>query len=1095
MSRIPFFHRITPCDCTPTPLHVLSFALACTRDMSADLGMDWSSMVVAEGENVSWKSPYDWSFLQVQARERRRGRDRERRGGGGGALDGLDSGGNGGGEELTNAGEDYGGVVRAADGTTVDALGAGPHGEADSSLVAASAVSTRAAPKGKRKVGKKKSEGGREVKRRAAAMTADIAAAVEEGPKEAQAAEAVGEKADGEGQAGSQETTAAVTSVIAGDGNAMKAAAAAVTSESCPLPGVVGIAASGAGFGTPKPSQRQDVKTEGHCTDTAVLAIAPAHSIETEPSTPSNPQSCGGRSGNSVTGSSTGAKGGDVGENDGGSGAVIALAGTTSGATQDRSQVAERGHVAEVEERSPPLEKNAVTDGAAAWEAATEENEGKLSSPSLSQHNADDGGAQGVKRDGLAGRGIDGNGSCNGTAKADGDDEDAVPKEQPQTAASPTAAFSLAASEDSGDPVSAGGSPSVEVAKRPAAPMVSIKERRAVGADVRAGIADMGNEEAFNGNNRRMPTEHGGTTVNATPCPGEVDTVSTTAETRFSPPSRSGAIDTTSASTSSIRVSPDPLDDTCAGAAKSVDAQTVQMRNVDEVLLNTKAPPEAGTTKATTSLPTTTTTPADCERTERSPCSDEGERAPATRETSAVTTELPSASPAADKHRKSVHLPSLGDPMEVQGEAAAETDGEVTAPAVAAGSTKASKSEAELEIVEKTAAAQEESAGDFATEGQEKVASDSASGVEDARKDAKGMMGDATTDALAAMDTDETKHDNEGHSDGSNKRASNSGPVKSTSLAPLAPTKVTESGRAIGQENDEQEREARGPETPPKSDTAENTEIDGDATSSDDAAAAATTAATAVVIAATAAAKTESAQKSPHGHPPGSSLAKCVPEISTCACHAKSRTDETGAPCCTRPQVLDEGSEEGPTKDVVKALANAGDIEGKGSGRERQGRSGAEESKNGSNSTAVCPVATTKQEGNGETAVAKDTAATAVPAVVSHPPTVPPKAAEVQDTVCYSIDRVRSFVGRSVSSFLSVPLYLCLCACVVYAIRLHVVDVLQSNKAQCAAFPLMKSVPPSEITRTSSVWRVDETPKCHVPEMSCSLFVDPPFLW
>ncbi|CAN0392345.1 unnamed protein product, partial [Ectocarpus sp. 8 AP-2014] len=35
---------------------------ACSRDMMENLAMDWSSMAVAEGEDVSWDSPYDWTF-------------------------------------------------------------------------------------------------------------------------------------------------------------------------------------------------------------------------------------------------------------------------------------------------------------------------------------------------------------------------------------------------------------------------------------------------------------------------------------------------------------------------------------------------------------------------------------------------------------------------------------------------------------------------------------------------------------------------------------------------------------------------------------------------------------------------------------------------------------------------------------------------------------------------------------------------------------------------------------------------------------------------------------------------------------------------
>lgn len=113
-----------------------------------DLAIDWSSMVVKDGEDVSWKNPYDWSFLKLEARERRRGRDRERRGGGG-------SGSTGGG-----AGED-------------DIGGGG-------SASSCSASSSRPNPRGKRKVANKKKETERESGKRGAAKvvvqnTADIA--------------------------------------------------------------------------------------------------------------------------------------------------------------------------------------------------------------------------------------------------------------------------------------------------------------------------------------------------------------------------------------------------------------------------------------------------------------------------------------------------------------------------------------------------------------------------------------------------------------------------------------------------------------------------------------------------------------------------------------------------------------------------------------------------------------------------------------------------------------------------------------------------------------------------------------------------------
>lgn len=112
-----------------------------------DLAIDWSSMVVKDGEDVSWKTPYDWSFLKTEARERRRGRDRERRGGGG-------SGSAGGG-----AGED-------------DIGGGG-------SALSCPVSSSRANPRGKRKVASKKKEIERESGKRGAAKvvaqnTADV---------------------------------------------------------------------------------------------------------------------------------------------------------------------------------------------------------------------------------------------------------------------------------------------------------------------------------------------------------------------------------------------------------------------------------------------------------------------------------------------------------------------------------------------------------------------------------------------------------------------------------------------------------------------------------------------------------------------------------------------------------------------------------------------------------------------------------------------------------------------------------------------------------------------------------------------------------
>ncbi|CAM9720842.1 unnamed protein product, partial [Choristocarpus tenellus] len=52
---------------------------SCAQDMTADLGIDWTDLMVEEGEEVNWETPYDWSHLHDAARERRRGRDRDRR--------------------------------------------------------------------------------------------------------------------------------------------------------------------------------------------------------------------------------------------------------------------------------------------------------------------------------------------------------------------------------------------------------------------------------------------------------------------------------------------------------------------------------------------------------------------------------------------------------------------------------------------------------------------------------------------------------------------------------------------------------------------------------------------------------------------------------------------------------------------------------------------------------------------------------------------------------------------------------------------------------------------------------------------------------
>lgn len=170
---------LLPVFFTPLLLLRAPTLIACTRDMMGDLAMDWSSMVVKDGEDVSWKSPYDWSFLKMEARERRRGRDRERRGSSGGGPGGAE-------------GQDY----PAVGGNT----GPGP-----------SVTSPRATPKGKRKVAKKR-EGGRELARRAAAKAADAAAveAAAVAAAEAAATEVAGGVAADGNPAGALNTGAAV---------------------------------------------------------------------------------------------------------------------------------------------------------------------------------------------------------------------------------------------------------------------------------------------------------------------------------------------------------------------------------------------------------------------------------------------------------------------------------------------------------------------------------------------------------------------------------------------------------------------------------------------------------------------------------------------------------------------------------------------------------------------------------------------------------------------------------------------------------------------------------------------------------------------
>ena len=147
-----------------------------------DLAIDWSSMVVTDGEDVSWNSPYDWSFLKTEARERRRGRDRERRNGGGGG---------GAGEE-----DIVGGLTGSGGGS--GALGS------------PSVPSSRSTPKSKRKVVKKK-EGGREW------STARRAQAAAKDDEQTVAAEAVGTQKNA--VFGVRHPAAAAAAVTGGDGN------------------------------------------------------------------------------------------------------------------------------------------------------------------------------------------------------------------------------------------------------------------------------------------------------------------------------------------------------------------------------------------------------------------------------------------------------------------------------------------------------------------------------------------------------------------------------------------------------------------------------------------------------------------------------------------------------------------------------------------------------------------------------------------------------------------------------------------------------------------------------------------------------------
>ncbi|CAM9142920.1 unnamed protein product [Ectocarpus sp. 12 AP-2014] len=123
---------------------------ACSRDMIGNLAMDWSSMAVADGEDVSWDSPYDWTFLKSQGRDRRKGKDREQR---------------------ASLGEDGRATPNATVGSGRAAVGGG------GPTAAAVGASACAPSRGKRKVAKKR-EGGRELTRPAAAQAAAAEAAV-----------------------------------------------------------------------------------------------------------------------------------------------------------------------------------------------------------------------------------------------------------------------------------------------------------------------------------------------------------------------------------------------------------------------------------------------------------------------------------------------------------------------------------------------------------------------------------------------------------------------------------------------------------------------------------------------------------------------------------------------------------------------------------------------------------------------------------------------------------------------------------------------------------------------------------------------------
>lgn len=143
-----------------------------------DLAIDWSSMVVKDGEDVSWKNPYDWSFLKTEARERRRGRDRERRGGGGSGS--------------------------AGGGTGEDDIGGG------GSALSSSASSSRPNPRGKRKVANKKKESEPESGKRGAAkvVTQNIADVANQVGEEALSGMAV-PSANAEPPAGGKDDSAA----------------------------------------------------------------------------------------------------------------------------------------------------------------------------------------------------------------------------------------------------------------------------------------------------------------------------------------------------------------------------------------------------------------------------------------------------------------------------------------------------------------------------------------------------------------------------------------------------------------------------------------------------------------------------------------------------------------------------------------------------------------------------------------------------------------------------------------------------------------------------------------------------------------------